>query len=371
MPSGVNYQQLQDVIVDTLRNLPKDEYELLWLRPKYHGLHIFSEKRRVSEGGKGIQRHVMLGPGGNAQMVPLFNTKQPNVSSNQRLIFVPWTFTTTNYSWDEREIIMNGPDEVGFINLLKFRRDQEMWGFSDLIETQLWSTPQNVSDNLHLLGIPYWLSFLANGSTTEGFNGDIIRYQDGSTGTVKGGLDGSVDTQWNNYAFTYNKFDNTLLRSLRRACRRTHFQGSPLVKEKNQENSFPETVLYGNDTVVTNIEDLCDKRDDSSAPQDAAGKMLHSYDGVAHFNKMPFQYVFDLDNQSVKNGSSAQVNPQAIYAVNWEVVQAFTLKDYWMVEKKPMVQPAQPNLLTVNLDGGLQIMTLNLHTAGFVGHIPL
>lgn len=374
MPAnGVNYQLLQDVIVDTLRNLPHDEYELMWETPRYEGVHIFQEERRISEGGKGIQRHIILDPDGNAQFVPLFNTKVPNVSSSQRLLFVPWTFLTTNYSWDEREIIMNGPDEVGFINLIRVRRDQSMWGISKLLHNAVFSTPQNSADTVHMYGIPYYLPFLNNGITAAGFTANLIRYQDGSTGTVCAGLDANVDSKWNAYGGTYKTVNNELLRTIRTAIKATRFQGSPLVKTKDghYSPSFQDARIYTNMLTSTALEDLADKRDDASKPGELLGTMLHSFEGIAYLNKMPIMYIIDLDSETVVNGVGATVNPNSIRCVNWDVLQAYVLSDYWMQEKKPMSQPAQPNLLTVNVDAGGQIICLNRRTVGWTLHNPL
>lgn len=379
MASGVNYQNLTDVIVDTLRNLPRDEYELLFENPSYQGLHIFMKDRRISDGGKGIQRHIITRPDNNAAMVGLFNSKTPNVDSAQKLLFLPWCWFTANYSWDEREIIMNGPDDVGFVNLLRQRRDRDMWAISILLNNQMWNTPVNASDTTNMVGIPAWLPFLSNGQTTVngtvatdgGFGGSVVRYQDGSTGTIIAGLDASSEPTWQSYAGLYNQVDNSLLRSLRIAVRRTHFEGSPLIAHPSGQNkTFDEQAFYANNDVVTALEDLGDKRDDSSEPMDLSGRIQHSFDGSIRFNQMPIRYNFLLDSETVA-ATSGVINPNSIYCLNWTHIQAWALKDYWMYEKKPMVQPAQPNVLTVNVDGGAQIFCDNRRTAGFHFHLPL
>jgi hypothetical protein len=128
------------------------------------------------------------------------------------------------------------------------------------------------------------------------------------------------------------------------------------------------TELYAADDVVTELEDLADKRDDNSGPTDLAGKMLHSFDGVTHFNRMPIVYIPQLDGYTVLNSLNVAYAPNPIYCVDWSKIQPIVQEGYWMEESKPMVDRGQHTTFTVFLDGSHNNLCTNRRTAGFVLH---
>ena len=115
---------------------------------------------------------------------------------------IPWCRMTTNWSWDEFEILQNKSNPEGFIDLAKVKEMQAMWDLANLFEAALWQAPTSATDDKYPRGIPYYIRMLDADSTTAGFNGQTIRYRNGSTGTTCSGIDASVYTNWKNWAAT-------------------------------------------------------------------------------------------------------------------------------------------------------------------------
>jgi hypothetical protein len=364
---AVDNAALADLIATTLRDLPKGQFEVMWDSQNYELCQIYQEDKRKVDGGTSIQRNVILDRFGRAKYRRLYDTDQPTVDQSQFQVNVPWTQLSTDYSWDVLEIMRNKNSAKGFIDLLESRRVERMWDLAELIETRGWSTPTSSSDTLYPYGIPYYINFLNNGVTAGGFAGQTIRYSNGTTGTVCAGIDAASEPKWQNYADIYKRVDNNLLRTLRSAVRRTRFKPAPNVQKPGNDKVGAKIKLYAADDVTSQLEDLSDKRDDDNQPGDLAGKMLHNFDGVAHFNKMPIQYIPQLDGFSVQ-GSATTQNPNPIFCVDWSKLQPIVQDGYWMEESKPITDRGQHTTFTVFLDGSHNNLCVNRRTTGFVIH---
>jgi hypothetical protein len=365
---GVDNTQLADLIATTLRDLPKGQFEVMWDSQNYEFCKIYEESRRSIDGGTSIQRNVILDRHGRAHYRRLFDTDQPVVDQSQFQINVPWTQISTDYSWDVLEILRNKNSKKGFINLLESRRVERMWDFAELIEQRGWMTPTSATDTLYPYGIPYYINFLNNGVSIGGFAGQTIRYQNGTTGTVCAGIDAASEPKWQNYADTYIRIDNNLLRKLRSAVRRTRFRPAAFVQKPGDDKVGSKIKLYVADDVATELEDLADKRDDNNTPMDLAGKMLHNFDGATMFNKMPVVYIPQLDGFSVTAGGGEAFTPNPIYCVDWSKIQPVVQEDYWMEESVKIPDRGQHTTFSVFLDGCHNNLCINRRTAGFVLH---
>lgn len=369
---GVDADKLADLLATTLKDLPKGQFEVMWDSQSYEFCQIYQEDKRQIDGGTSIQRNVILDRNGRARYRRLYDTDQPVVDQSQHTIDVPWVQIGTDYSWDVVEILRNKNSTKGFINLLESRRTERMWDLAELIEERGWLTPTSATDKLYPYGIPYYINFLDDGSTTGGFNAKTIRFQGGTTGTICAGIDASAEAKWRNYADVYTKIDNSLLRKLRSAVRRTRFRPAPIAIKPGTDAVGSKIKLYANDDVTTELADLADKRDDNSAPSDLAGKMLHNFAGDGtYFNKMPVQYIPQLDGLTVAGGSGTANTADPIYCVDWSKLQPFVHDGYWMEESKPMVDRGQHTTFTVFLDGSHNNLCINRRTAGFVLHKAL
>lgn len=365
---AVDNAQLADLLATTLKDLPKGQFEVMWDSQNYKICQIYQEHRRQIDGGTSIQRNVILDRHGRARYRRLYDTDQPVVDQSQFVINVPWVQLGTDYSWDVLEILHNKNSVKGFINLLESRRVERMWDLAELIEERGWATPTSATDTLFPYGIPYYINFLNNGSSTGGFHGQTVRYGNGTTGTIVAGIDGAAEPKWNNYADVYQRVDNNLLRKLRSAVRRTRFRPASFVQKPGDDKVGTTIELYAADDVCTEMEDLADKRDDDNSPKDLAGKMLHNFDGTTHFNRMPLVYIPQLDGLTVTAGGGEAFQPNPIYCVDWSKLQPVVHEGYWMEEGKPMVDRGQHTTFTVFLDGCHNNLCINRRTVGFVLH---
>lgn len=356
---AIDNTALLDLIATTLADLPKGEFEVMWDSQRFEINNVLKQNARQIDGGTSIVRNVVLDETGNAKYRRLYDVDLPSVENVQKQITVPWCQLSTDYSWDVLELKRNQSTAKGFINLLKSRRTERLWGFAELIERRGWLTPTNASDTLFPNGIPYYLNVADNGVTTDGFQGKTIRYTDGSTGTLCAGLDGSVEAKWRNYAGVYTKVDNGLLRKMRTAAMLTQFNPPAFIQSPGSDAEGPVKRLYAGDRVCTELMDLADKRDDANTPKDLVGKVLVNQDGGVYFNRMPLVFVPQL--------SSASFSP--IYAVDWSKMQALVQEGYWMEESKPMTDRAQHTTITVYLDGCHQFLCTNRRSVGFVMHL--
>lgn len=365
---GVDASALADLLATTLRDLPKGEFEAMWDNQHYEFARIYAEERREVDGGTSIQRNVIFDEDGSAAYRRLYDTDSPTVTQNQKVINVPWTQFSFNYSWDELELMRNKNSAKGFIDLIQSRRTRALWSAGNLMETRGWLTPTSATDTLFPYGIPYYVNFLDDGSTTDGFNAKTVRYQGGTTGTIVAGIDGAVEPKWRNYAAVYTRVDNALLRKMRSAVRRTRFQPAKFMMKPGNDKWGANACIYVNDDTCTELEDLSDKRDDNNTPDDLSGKMLHNFEGTAHFNRMPIKYVPQLDGFTVTGGSATVNTVDPIFCIDWTKLQPIVQEGYWMVEKKPMVDRGQHTTFTVFNDSCHQNLCINRRTAGWVIH---
>jgi len=360
---GVDFDALADVIKTTLDDLPQGQYEVMWDEQWYEFCSIYSENRRDVDGGKAIVRNVVLDETGAADYRRPFDTDNPTVENIHQQITVPWTQVGTNYSWDLAEILMNKRSPKGFIKMIESRKMERLWGFANILEDRGWKTPTSATDNKYPYGVPYYLNMLNTGTTTAGFNGQTITYQDASTGTTCAGIDASTEAKWRNYAAVYTTVDNSLLKTLRLACMLTNFR-PPVgvgIKPPGKDRIGSPIRLYVNSDVAVEMQELADSRDDNNTPRDLVGKMLVPSEDVkyvAHFSKRPIVYVSQL------NG----VTYSPIYCVDWTKIIPVVLEGGWMVESKVHNHGLQHTAFTVYTDAYHNNLCINRRTAGFVVH---
>jgi len=359
---GVNNDALKDLIATTLKDLSQGQFEVMWDHQAYEFCAIYQAKRRKVDGGTSIERNVVLDESGAAHYRKLYDTDTPTVENIHNKIDVPWCQLGTDYSWDVLEIKRNKNNAKGYIDLMETRRMDALWSWANKLEDRGWKTPTSASDVLYPYGIPYYLNYITAGSTTGGFVGQTIRYQDGSKGTKCADLEASTNPKWRSYADIYVKIDNGLLRTMRKAFLLTRFRPPAFVNSPgNDERGAGSRLYVGADTAVE-LMDLADKRDDNSGPRDLAGKALIDVAGVTYFNRVPIVYIPQLDEA----GDAANYDP--IFYVDWSKLQPITQEGYWMEESTPMTDRLQHTTYTVYLDGCHNHLCVNRRTTGFNIH---
>ncbi len=358
---GVSMEDHLDLLATTLRDLPKDKFEVMWTYQRYEFNRIFDQKRLTIDGGTSVKRNVVLDHTGQAKFRQMFDTDAVNVANVHKEIDIPWTQLSTQYAWDEVELLTQMNSAKGYISLIKTRVADALWAWADIIEERGWQTPTNVSDNLFPYGVPYYLNKLDIGGVTGGFLGKTIRFGDGSTGTICAGLDANVtaNAKWKNYADVYTTVDNSLLKKFRKAFRLTRFYPPRFINNPGSDAETDRIIYTGGDEFDA-LGDMLDKRDDNTRPEDLMGgvKVRINDTGTPFINGHPVVYVPILDDDTDK----------PIYAVDWSKLRTVVQDGYWMTEKAPMKSPTQHTVLVVYVDGRCCILCINRRTAGFVLH---
>lgn len=364
---SVKNSDLVDLLATTLPDLPEQYFEVMWDNNDWEFCRIYQTERMEVDGGTTIKRKVMLDDTGNARYRRAFDVDEPAIGDVMQTIEVPWTQIGTHYSWEKLELLRQKNSAKAFIRLLETRRIDGLWSLAKLIEDRAWKTPNSATDDLNPYGVPYYINMLNADSTTAGFNGYTIRYQDGSTGTSCAGLDASTYTEWRNYAATYSKVNNELLRTFRTAFMSTKFRAPIFVNDPAQKRNAAKRI-YTNLTTAVQLAELADMRDDMHKGKDVLGNIRVDDTGLVYINRLPVVHISQLDGVT-DPVTSDETDP--IYCADFEKFIPYIQDEYWMEEGEPMMDRRQHTTFTVFLDGSHNNLCTNRRQAGFVIHKPI
>lgn len=358
---GVKNADLTDLISSTLEDLPDQYFDVTWDHAEYEFCRIYGKERMEVDGGEAISRRVMFDPTGNAKYRRAYDTDTPTVGQVLHTITVPWCRLSTDYSWDDLELLRNRNDSKGFIKLLRTRRVDGLWDLANLIEERGWKTPTSATDDLYPYGVPYYLTFFTDESgavnTGSGFVGKAVGFQDGTYSFTAAGINANTEAKWRNYAALYTNVDNSFLDILRTALLLTKFKAPLFIDDPAQKRSGAKRI-YCESTVAVDLMSLADSQDDNHGPKDLAGSNLIDNQGTVFFNRLPIVYITQL------NG--ADYSP--VYCVDFTKFIPYVHDGYWMNESEPMKDRGQHTTYTVFLDGAHNNLCTNRRTAGFVLH---
>lgn len=361
---AVKNSQLADLLQTTLEDLPSQEFEVMWDNPEYEFCRIYQNERVEIDGGTAISRRVMLDHNGAARYRRLYDTDEPTVNDVMRTITIPWCQIGTNYSWDKLEIMRNANSAKGFIRLMDSRRIDGLWSLADLIEERAWKTPTNATDDLYPYGVPYYLNMLDADETTDGFEGQTIRYQDGTTGTVCAGLDAAANEKWKNYAALYSDVDASMIDTFRIAFMRTKFKAPINVKDP-ADGRVAAKRCYAGYELISKLMRLADEKDDNHSGKDIMSNLRVDDGGNVMVNRLPVVYVSELDGVTDPVTGTAT---DPLYCIDFSKFIPVVQDGYWMIESEPMTDRRQHTTFTVFLDGSHNNLCLNRRKAGFVIH---
>ncbi len=361
---GAKNSDMLDLIATTLPDLPKQYFEVTWDNTNYEFCRIYQSERMEVDGGTSIERGVMFNPNGQARYRRLFDTDEPTSPDVMDTIKVPWTQIGVNYSWDKREILRNKNSAKGFIRILETKRVAGLWDLANLIEERAWKAPTSATDDLYPYGVPYYINHLTAGVTTAGFSGQLIRFQNGTTGAVCAGIDASTQAKWRNYAAIYTSVDNALLKTFRRAFLLTKFKAPLIINDPAQKRNAAKRI-YGDADVGVALQDLADAKDDNHRGKEVLGNIRMDDGGLVYINRLPFIYIDQLDGFTDPATDTATA---PIYCVDFEKFIPYVHSNDWMDESEPMSSREQHTVFTVFLDGSHNNLCVNRRTAGFVIH---
>ena len=361
---SVKQSDLADVIAITLNDLPEQYFEVEWDNQDYEFARIYQNERMVVDGGNQIERKVMLNNSGHARYRRAFETDEPTVEDVMYTIKVGWCRMSTDYSWDDFELLQNANSPKGFINLLKTRRIDGLWSLADLIEERAWKTPTSSTDDLYPYGIPYYINLMTSGTSTDGFVGKTIYYQDASNDDVCANIDAGDESKWRNYAALYTEINNAMLKTFRKAFFSTRFRAPLNIKDPSNVRAAQKRIYTDIDNVC-DLMDLVDAKDDNHRGKEALGSLTMDDGGLVYINRLPVIPVPQLSSWT-EPGSTVEVAP--IFCVDYKYLIPYVHDGYWMKETEPMVDRGQHTTFTVYLDGAHQNLCLSRRKLGFVLH---
>jgi hypothetical protein len=363
MATGIKNTQLLDLLATTLPDLPDNEFEVAWDYRDYEVCNRWFRQDRIDvDGGVTIDRRIMLDDSGTARYVRLYEPSTPNVVDVQKKVSVPWCQLETNWSVERREILRNRNSAKGFIKLLMSRRVDSMVSLANLLEEKAWDVPEDANDDLNPYGLPYWICLANDGINTDGaFNGQTVRYGDGTTGTTRAGLDSSTYDKWRNWTAQYTAVNRALIKRMRRAFRAIRFRSPVVVKDMTEGPSSNFRIYMGLDTIVE-FEEIAHGQNDNLGGEVAA------FGGATTFRRVPMIDIPQLDSYTVTDGGSNDFEPDPIFMVNHSKFYPIVQEDDWLVESDPETDRTLHNVFTTFVDGSHQFMSTNLRTCGAVLH---
>jgi hypothetical protein len=363
--AGVSNDALLDLIATTLPNLPRMDFEVALEYQMYPVCNQWFQGDKVQiESGTSIERNIILDTSGNARHVRLYQKTPIGVADVHHKITAPWVQVQTHWSAERRELLRNRAP-ARFIDLLKGRRIDAMLDLADLLEVRAWSTPSSASDDLNPRGLPYWLSFreddVAASTDDGGFSAYTVRYAGGTTSTTKGGIDGSTETKWRNYASVYTAVNADFVKRMRRAFHATRFVSPTIVKDLRTGPASKNRLHMG-------LDELSEYEDLVTSANDNLGRDLDPFHGMTTFRRVPIIYTPQLDDMTVESSGGTTVSPCPVYGVNHNYFYPMVQEGDWLREEGPMKDVEQHNVLTTFVDGSYQFFCKNVRQAGFVLH---
>lgn len=316
---------IADLVALTLRDLgPMKFTEIATDLQKHVALSRLMKKNKVGfSSGYGIQFQVMVKHSGAAKNVGLYAQDNVNVGDVMKQANLPWRHTTTNYSFERREIAMNR-DPARIVELLKVRRIDGMISLAELMEKNFWKKPADSTNETDPYGVPYWIVK----NNTEGFNGGLP-----SGFTDVGGLSPTTYPRWKNWTAQYtNVTKDDLVRKWRKAATYCGFE--PAVEGIPQYSTGDRYGFYTNYDVLGTLEELLEAQNDN------LGNDIASQDGRPVFRRTPVEWVPKLDDDS----------DDPVYGMNWGVFKPTFLKGEFLREDGPSIVAGQHTTYAVHVD---------------------
>lgn len=357
---GININQCADLLMATLGNYEKDRFQLTLTHTTAEALNKWFKKDKVVyDGGDRAEFYVQLDDSQNASHTRLYDTDNVNVAQVMRQGTVEWTHAKTSWAFDVREIAMNKGNKTRIWNLLKSRVAAAYKDLADLLEEAAWKTPTSATDDLNPHGIPGWLC-QGDSDSTGDFTGYTPNYWTTSSSTYNaGGLtcSSSTNTRWANFYADHNgNLDDSLLKILRRAFRKTKFATPQIASMAlDPESNFSNFRLYTTSAVLDELEEIATKSDDR------LGADLGKYAGAVIFKGLPFIYIDMLD--TLKTYVYGK-NP--IFGVNHNHFYPIVLSENNFRITKPTPKADAHNVLQGHVDVTYAYVCDNRRTGGFL-----
>ena len=358
-------EQLSGLIATTHTKYPKQELTVTWDDHRFEAARIFNSDNIKKQGGTSITGKAMLSPSGNARWVEYYEKDQLGQGESFHEFTMPWKRFTTNWSWDELEILQNHSDPEGFIDLAKAKEMQAMWDLAKLFEASFWVAPTS-SSSKEIRGLPYFIRMLDADSTTGGFEGKTIRFQDGTTSTECAGIDANVYSQWANWADVYTAVNEDFVKRIRIAFMKSNFR-APMGATQFEVRKAAKRRVYTGFTVKNDLFSYLDAKDDVHQSKETLGRMVVSEGTDMLINGHDVIEIDSLD--TVTDPQYGVTTPYPLYCVDFSHFYPIVYSNYWMKTTGPIHGGTiQHTVWTMFKDGACNCWSDSPRQAGFVLH---
>lgn len=363
---GYTYDELAGLVAFTHTKYPRQELTVTWDDHNWEAARIFNKESIKKQGGTTISGRAILSPTGNARYVGFYEIDELAQGETVHSFTMPWGRLTTNWSWDELEILQNKSNPEGFIDLAKSKEMQAMWDLAQLLEDALWQAPTSATDDKYPRGVPYYIRMLDSDATDGGdFSGQTIRFRNGTTSTTCAGIDASTNTTWKNWADTYTAVNNDLVNKLRKAFVYSNFN-APLGAMQFEVRKAAKRRVYTGFSNKIAMFDYLDAKDDVHTTKDAFGRMVVTEGTDMLINGHDVMAIDSLEGATdVVTGDTTD----PWYCIDFAHFTPICYAGYWMNVRGPVHGGTkQHTVWTMFKDGAHNIWVDSPRSAGFVIH---
>ena len=355
MPSaytnGLTPEQIDDLVENTLHRFEKDKWVDISteLQQYFAYENMLLKDRTGMVGGDVLQWQIKVRNTGSAKNTGMYAVDDVKVADVTRNAQVPWTKQTANMAYDVDEPEFNQPDAVRIVNLLRLRRHDALTSFAELMETNFWSFPADLttdSETKKPRGVPYWIVRNA----TKGHNGGAP-----SGHTLVAGLSPATYPQWRNYTGLYSTISKKdLVRLLREAVVKCRFR-QPVKQPSPVGGDGARYCIPTTYEVIQKLEELLENQNEN------LGNDVASKDGDLIFRKVPMYWVPYLDANhdptGADSGNALGRNP--IYGIDKNAFRMVFKTGRFMRRSKPIIAPNQHSVRHIHWDSWCQFQCLD------------
>jgi len=324
---------LGDLLKATLNQLGRAKFsDVASSLQKYVAARRLIRKKSIKfDSGKAIQFQAMITKSDAAAWTGMYGVDNPTQSDVLATGEIPWRHCKTSWTFEEREIDMNG-SVSRILDLMKVRRYDAQLGYAELMESAFWGIPASSSDRLLPYGIKYWITHNA----TLGFNGG-----NPSGFSSVAGIDASTVSGWKNFSGRYTAITpDDLVTKMREAAVKTEFE--PPMEYPSYKSS-DERGYYTNYDVLKGLEDI------AMAQNDNMGNDVAPKDGQVTFRRRAVEWVPQLDSDT----------NDPIYGIHWGWFRPVFLEGWMFRELGPQRHPGQHTTFVTYYDSTMNFECRN------------
>lgn len=310
---------------------------------------LIDEKNVKEQGGTSIAFKIKTRNTGNARNTGLYAADVTNVEDVTIGASVPWSFQTTNFSYDIYEDLFQSDRET-IVRELALRDHDAMTDMAELNEENLWTAPTGTQDT-RPMGIPFWFQK----SPSSGSANDEGSFSGGNPAGFTGGAAGVDSTQiprWRNWTFTYaSPSTDDMVRKTKKSLAFTNFRAPVPHPELGFGKS--EYNIYTTYRVQEPLERLAETRNDN------LGSDVARYANQVMIAGVPVEWVPYLENNDTSD---------PLYGINWKYFRPFVKKGVNMRRNPPKPAARQHTVREIHIDTAMGYVSYN-RRSGFVGSL--